>query len=113
MPLTGLPVELLVQILEDVFDEGYGRPSLANAGKTCRVLHEIAQPILYRELEVPPLPLSLREPSFLPGLNIVHLIATFDANPYLASLVRAVEVHNEYRVEVPQHPVDPGDPRFA
>lgn len=89
MSLTQLPTETLVQICQDVFEEGYGRADLARLGRSCKRLYEISQPIIYRKIKK-------RNCTVFPKINLLSLIETLDGNPYLASLVTVVEISFQY-----------------
>lgn len=54
--LTDLPVELLTQILKNLDDAPNRRsrscPALLNVSRTCKHLHSISQPIIYRNIRI-------------------------------------------------------------
>ncbi|KAK4448839.1 hypothetical protein QBC34DRAFT_380679 [Podospora aff. communis PSN243] len=108
MSLDRLPVEILTQISHNVFEKGNGRTSLVNLGRSCKLFHEIAQPIIYRQIHFTKVKWVAGKK---PPTTIFDLIDTLDSNADLAALVKAISfdawaVHDIYWL-------DEDDPRLA
>ena len=99
MSLLGCPNEILINICEHVFDGGHGRDALSKAGRTCKLLNNISNEIIYRDISTNVQPRSKLESDSphgfkFPTLDIIGLIITLDSNPYLASLVKSIDIVN-------------------